>query len=229
MTILKRKSITKEVLFQYLHEKNVIVPAPTTKSVLIDKICEYWNLEQPSLYKFQETIQNNSINEPSENCTGDLNLLGQKFTEWFYNMINTSPVIDSEHFWSDSSLILNLISDTQTITEAVSNDCEKTANLLSVTKTSHNLFFNPNLSDEGITTIMNKYGLVLVTVCGTLHTDKECVGIFEQVFGLARDPFSENNWKIKSTQLNLRSKCGVTELPKLGDVDRKDCLSITEC
>lgn len=221
LSVLKRKSVTKEVLFDYLHEKDVVIPVPTTKSTLIDKICQLWNL-QATPYKFEEIAQNNIQSNPTEN----INLLGEKFAEWFYNMLNTTPIVGSEHFWHDATLTLNLISETQTVSEKVSDDCEKIASLLSTTKTTHNLFFNPNLTKDGVRTKMNPHGLVLLMVCGTLHTDRECVGVFEQMFSLARDPFSENNWKIKRTELNLRSKSGVNEQPTLCDVD---CLSITEC
>lgn len=230
LSILKRKSVTRDVLFEYLHKKNVAIPVPTTKSVLIDKICRLWNL-QVAPYKFEETPQSNTVNKQKESSAEEnIEVLGEKFAEWFYNMINTSPVIGSEHFWRDCTLTLNLLSDVQTVTEKVSDDCEKIAALLSTTKTAHNLFFNPNLTKEGVKTKMNPHGLVVVMVCGTLHTDKECVGVFEQVFGLARDPFSDNNWKIKNTKLNLRSKSGVCALPRLCDAEgATDCLTITEC
>lgn len=224
--ILKRKSVTREVLFEYLHEKDCVVPVETTKSALISKICNFWNL-QTTTCKFEETQQPpaKDNNENAEN----LNVLGERFAEWFYNMLNTTPVIGSEHFWQDCTLTLNLISEMQTITETVSDDCEKIANVISTTKTTHNLFFNPNLSREGTKTKMDPHGLVIVMVCGTLHTDSKCVGVFEQIFGLARDPFSENNWKIKNTHLNLRSKSDVNELPKLCNTIENECLSITEC
>lgn len=38
--------------------------------------------------------------------------------------------------------------------------------------------------------------------CGTLHKVQQFVGTFEAVFGLTRDPSSQNNWKIN--QINLR-------------------------
>lgn len=229
LSILKRKAVTKDVLFEYLHKNDVAIPVPTTKSVLIDKICNYWQLKVAP-YKFEEATPSNSTTVNHEKDGENVEALGEKFAEWFYNMINTSPVIGSEHFWNDCSLTLNLLSETQTITEQVSDDCEKIAALLSNTKTTHNLFFNPNLTKEGVRTKMDPHGLVVVMVCGTLHTDRECVGVFEQVFGLARDPFSENNWKIKNTLLNLRSKSGVSEVPKLcADAEStSDCLRITQ-
>lgn len=212
------------MLFEYLHNKNIVISLPTTKSTLIHKICNSWDLKVAA-YKFEESPQVDS----SINSVENVNLLGEKFVEWFYNMINTSPVIGPEHFWQDASLTLNLISEFQTVTEKVSDNREEIVRLLATTKETHNLFFNPNITQDGLKTSMDPHGLVAVMVCGTLHTNSECVGVFEQLFSLARDPFSENNWKIKNTKLNLRSKSDVTELPKLCDTLQNDCLSITEC
>lgn len=228
LSVLKRKAITKEVLFEYLHERDVVIPVPTTKSALIDKICNFWNLKA-TIYKFEETKENETSNNTEQDAAGSIDLLGEKFTEWFYNMVNTSPIIGSEHFWSDAVLTLNLVSESQTVTEEVKGDSEKVAALLSTTKNTYNLFFNPNLTKDGIRSKMDPHGLVVIMVCGTLHTNKECVGVFEQVFGLARDPFSENNWKIKSTQVNLKSKSGVSELPNLSDSVENNVLNVTEC
>lgn len=223
LSILKRKLVTKEVLFDYLHERDIVTPLPTTKSALIDIICNCWNLKKLTI-EFEDCKSDDTSDATTENIVQ----LGEKFSEWFYNMLNTSVVIGPEHFWRDANMILNLISDTQTITEEVKGDSEKIAAVLSSTKNLHNLFFNPNLTKEGIKTKMNPHGLVIVEVCGTLHTNTECVGVFEQAFGLARDPFSENNWKIKCTQVNLRSKSGVKELPRLCDSEENNVLSITE-
>ena len=50
---------------------------------------------------------------------------------------------------------------------------------------------------------LDPHGLVLVLACGTLHNQATVCGFFEQVFGLIRDPDSENNWKIKHTEARL--------------------------
>ena len=36
-----------------------------------------------------------------------------------------------------------------------------------------------------------------VTACGPLHNASSVCGTFHQQFGLVRDPFDGNNWKIK--------------------------------
>lgn len=65
---------------------------------------------------------------------------------------------------------------------------------------------------------MDHHGIVLMLCCGTLHTHASVsVGVFESVFGLLRDPFSENNWKIKNIKIQLQSSTtmGMVKLPQL--------------
>ena len=50
----------------------------------------------------------------------------------------------------------------------------------------HRLTCNPNLCEEGVRGRLEAHGLVLVLVCGTLHTSSNVCGVFEQVlFGTA--------------------------------------------
>ena len=88
----------------------------------------------------------------------------------------------------------------------------------------YGLVFNPNLCGEGVSGRIDPHGLVLVSACGTLHTapgsagsssESRCCGTFLQVFGLIRDPFEGNNWKIKFTQAKMVSQAVVEELPRL--------------
>lgn len=66
---------------------------------------------------------------------------------------------------------------------------------------------------------MEHHGIVLILSCGTLHTHASCsVGVFESVFGLMRDPFSDNNWKIKNIKMQMQSTTsalGMQKLPQL--------------
>lgn len=64
---------------------------------------------------------------------------------------------------------------------------------------------------------MEVHGLVLILCCGTLHTHESVsVGVFESVFGLMRDPFSDNNWKIKNIKMQLQSSAiGIQKVPEL--------------
>jgi hypothetical protein len=122
-----------------------------------------------------------------------------------------------EHFWQDCNI--ELLSNPEiggSICE-VKNSAADVVHLICSTKTQHNLYFNPNLSCEGVQGKTEHHGLVMVLACGTLHQQDKCVGVFEQLFGLIRDPLAYNNWKIKFTKLNLKSKSIVTSSPTLAE------------
>lgn len=53
---------------------------------------------------------------------------------------------------------------------------------------------------------MEHHGIVLILSCGTIHTQASVIaGLFESVFTLMRDPFTDNNWKIKNISLQIQS------------------------
>ena len=66
------------------------------------------------------------------------------------------------------------------------------------------LVFNANIN--GARGQIDAYGLVKISVGGTVHRFSDCLGIFEQSFGLIRDPQMQNNWKIKFTELKLKAQ-----------------------
>ncbi|XP_055956077.1 uncharacterized protein C3orf38 homolog isoform X2 [Patella vulgata] len=158
-------------------------------------------------------------------------LLAETFVKWFYKMMNSqNPSLNEtpenfgpHHFWNDVRLrLLTVASDSENSTEQFEG-CEMVScRLLAITK-DELLLFNPNLSAEGVRSKKDPHGLLAISVCGTIHRGNDCLGIFEQDFGLIRDPRFENNWKIKVTALNLRCS-NVATMPKLEE--GKDMLAI---
>ncbi|XP_056631119.1 uncharacterized protein C3orf38 homolog [Diorhabda sublineata] len=217
ISILRRKSITREVLFSYLDDRNVMVRLPITKNELIDKILEYWNESASGINPENKSIscRNNedSLSNSKKN-ENSITALAEQFAGWFFQLLNNNNV-GAEHFYADAKLKINMLSNDDHNTISIENNPENIAHELLNVRMQHNLYFNPNISKEGTQGRMNPHGLVMVLVCGTLHVQETCVGVFEQVFALARDPFSDNNWKIKSTEMNLRSNNAVHRLPRL--------------
>ncbi|XP_023012953.1 uncharacterized protein C3orf38 homolog [Leptinotarsa decemlineata] len=225
ISILRRKIVTRDILFTYLDEKNVEVRLPITKNELIDKIADFWNISRTSR---AVTEHNNTQTVCSQEDKGVLSANGQsqdphtvsalaeQFIKWFYDLLNLQG-IGSEHFFPEAKLKLNIFSGLNCDTSVIEDSPEEIANALFRIKVQNNLFFNPNISPDGVQGKMDPHGLVLILACGTLHTQGTCVGVFEQVFSLARDPYCENNWKIKNCELNLRSKSGVMSQPSLCD------------
>merc|ERR1712154_260236 len=83
------------------------------------------------------------------------------------------------------------------------NNSEAASKMIFNVYRNHKLKCNPNLCEEGVRGKLSPHGLVMVLACGTLHNQNTVCGVFEQVFGLIRDPGAENNWKIKQTEARL--------------------------
>lgn len=217
LSFLKRKIITRDVLFSYLNERNITIQYPFTKTELIQKILIYWNCDETGSNNngySDDIIQADLIKkEDKENkdALPNVNELATKFAEWFYTLLNSNKPIEEEHFWPDCKLKMKLPTNIIEISDSVSD----IVNALFKTRNENNLFFNPNLTSDGTRGKINIYGLVLVLSCGTLHVNNQIVGVYEQVFSLARDPLADNNWKIKNMEINLNSKDYVTRQPNL--------------
>lgn len=90
------------------------------------------------------------------------------------------------------------------VTEAKSSN--DIAGVLRDIKLKYNFKFLPNLAPNAVQYKADIHGQVVVMVGGTLHSNSsQVVGLFEQMFLLIRDPSDNNNWKIKNSQVMLRS------------------------
>lgn len=230
--LLNKRLITKDILFKYVHTNQIPVTIDFTKGVLINKIIDYWDREGPSTRNSNSSHQSNlqrtsgsESNSNSQSSTSQqlieeteypINLLARKFSQWFYENYNGNN-LKVEDFWKDSRLMLR-IAAIDSVNDQQCDNSEQVIETLLGCKQQFNLFFNPNLSHDGVQGRMDVHGLVIVLVCGTLHTQENCVGVFETSFGLMRDPFALNNWKIKTIQSLLRSQ-GAPKEPRLSESD----------
>lgn len=124
----------------------------------------------------------------------------QQFVTWFYKLLNAGGV-GEEHFWTDAVAEMLLQPGEQVSKGSAASGVSQ---LLSWVRNQLGLAFNPNVTREGVHGSFDPHGLMTVLACGTLHTPDRCVGVFTQKFALARDPFSNNNWKVKKTKGILR-------------------------
>ena len=155
-------------------------------------------------------------------CNEQNQQLGQRFVEWFYRELNAknpnSPTVQSDfgpvHFWDECSLFLLCLTHIRSNDHFVGAGAVSDR-LLGLVQNDQ-LLFNPNVSCEGIKVKSDPHGLVVVLVCGTIHRGNDCVGIFDQMFGLVKDPRLADNWKIKTTKLKIQSS-QVLSMPKLTD------------
>lgn len=236
MSILNRKCITKEILCQYLHKHQRPIPFDSNKLTLIETITNYW-IEKYNISHEQQS--QSSIPAKNENlslvCTYEeieqfpIKEMATKFIKWFFDMYN-SDSLKIEDFLSDATCTIELI-DRQNIDQRLANNGECVQELLKQIRSQYSFIYNPNTMNDGTQGRMNQHGLVFVVNCGTLHIENtaQCIGIYECSFGLLRDPFADNNWKIKYVKFRLRSSNTVTSdnVPQLNDCESlKDILAL---
>ncbi|KAH3837030.1 uncharacterized protein C3orf38 homolog isoform X2 [Dreissena polymorpha] len=145
--------------------------------------------------------------------------LGQSFCKWFYENVNSfNPALGQtpadfgpHHFLSDAFLVI--ISHTTGIRGERFEGAILTAQRFVAFAKDELLLFNPNISSEGVFVKSDPCGVVVILVCGTIHRDHSCLGIFQQLFTLIKHPWFEK-WKIKEIKLNVKTS-SVACMPKL--------------
>ena len=167
---------------------------------------------------------NNSVD--TRQCTettavkSELQVLGETFATWFYDNVNShNPILQKaamdfgpHHFWDDVVFILS--SKTPDPSEERFEGPLLVSQRFLAFAREEQLLFNPNVSLEGVYVKSDTFGLVMVLVCGTIHRGNDCLGVFQQMFGLVKDPRFENNYKVKKTQLQVNTSKN-TSMPKL--------------
>ena len=163
----------------------------------------------------QELVIQIAVQSPVTNLQtySSNNALAVQFVTWFYNMLNVCRItqasadggeFQARHFYDDCSLRLFYLTNQQRVEEFKGGQvvCDR----LRAFVCEEQLQFNANINSDGTIGRSDPYGLMVILVCGTVHVDTQAVGIFEQQFGLVRDPSMYNNLRIKFTNLKLLSK-----------------------
>ncbi|EDO45335.1 predicted protein [Nematostella vectensis] len=217
--LLRRKKIKREILYQYLAEKGFVAPTTADKSFLCRKILNICGSTQNNLPQEIEPHTGNqqgtmAIGAVSTNQPVDGQQLAEQFASWFYQLLNATCENGAlagsqsdnqwgpQHFWADSKCRITMLSH-QHITDECEGANAVSTKLIEVLSTEK-LFLNANTL--GVKGMVDAYGLARVMVAGTVHRAQECLGIFEQSFGIVRDPQMDNNWKIKFTELKLKAQ-----------------------
>ncbi|GAB6032471.1 hypothetical protein CHUAL_011103 [Chamberlinius hualienensis] len=231
--ILKRKKVKKEYLFQYLHDVGHSVTPNADKATIVKAALTYWDskdaqeeiiMEEDSMicdesYNSQDhghlstnsIGQNNSaINNISNNGTSrEVQEMAEQFTRWFYQVLHNghldNPNLEDKfgphHFWRDCQFKIHTPQ-----CEHLIEGSQATADRLLSLIGQDQLYFNPFYAQQGIKGYVDNHGLVIILVAGDIHRADRWVGVFEQKFGLIRDPASDNKWKIKFSELNFKGK-----------------------
>lgn len=142
-----------------------------------------------------------------------------QFALWFYPKLN--GVIDVpnnfgiEHFFTDATLALLVAASADqehSVKHFVGPDLI-VQRLVALISDEH-LVLNANQSEDGVRGMSDPHGRRVVFACGTVHRANAVLGLFEQQFGLVRDPSADNNWKICSMRLALSTRAP-SQLPTL--------------
>jgi hypothetical protein len=177
---------------------------PTSTQTSIDDYAD--DVREALLYKKAISLRRNEAQVGLYTAT--------QFAAWFYDRLNKLDNFAAHHFWGECNLRILIESsllptDLPKVRQSLYNGA-KSFELLRDFKTEYNLFFNPNLFPSiGVRGKMNPHGLVQVIVGGTLHRENgsgDIIAVFDQDFGIIRDPGEENNFKVKYSILNVRER-----------------------
>ncbi|KAF4529925.1 hypothetical protein B566_EDAN016555 [Ephemera danica] len=205
-SLLNRKKITKELVFRYLHQNQVDGVSPQMdKRAMIELLMSHWGEKDP---RTQIALPSVPVSPPQD----ESQVMAETFAQWFYTLMNlgmtdSGQKFGPEHFWPDCRLHVHLENSSLQVDQSRDNG-EESAALLAELRSHFNLTFNPNISPEGVQTMSEPHGAVVVTVCGTLHQGDKVMGLFKQKFLLLRDPTMQNNWRIKRSEMVLTASMG---------------------
>lgn len=178
---------------------------------------EFWKTRSKESAKFSsnELPTKNEVQTSSENFP--INLMARQFCSWFFENLNAKSLKIND-LWVDCLLNVRIVAAGLGVKEKETKGNKACFEMLSYLKRELSISFNPSLCHEGVQGRTDPHGLVIVMCCGTVHSQTQCVGLFESAFGIMRDPYSENNWRIR--HLNLKIKSSTTKtMPKLRECD----------
>lgn len=155
----------------------------------------------PTEAAVSQSNQQNVVSNELDEEHFPINQMARTFASWFYENLNSNRLQASD-FWPDCKCTVQFLENQQCLMEEEYLGAESVFEFCLSLLSKYNLYLNLNISHLGTQGRIDCHGLVLVLTCGTLHKVNQFVGTFEAVFGLTRDPFSQNNWKVN--QFNLR-------------------------
>lgn len=141
------------------------------------------------------------------------------FAQTFYNLLNNASgqyqhSFNDTHFFGECKLKI-MIKGAEEDIELEGEGIVEVLTVLSDLKKEHQLYFSPNLTEQGVRSKRDSHGLISAVVCGTLHQRSGPVGVFEQCFIISPDPFARESYKIQETVLILRSSNAVASYSAL--------------
>ncbi|KAJ8350353.1 hypothetical protein SKAU_G00254830 [Synaphobranchus kaupii] len=214
--LLKRRKVHRDVIFKYLVSEDIAMPPNADKNQLVRRTLHSWASKTMVSCVSTEDDKKDvpSIREEISVC--DYMVLGKQFCQWFFQLLNTqNPALGQapldwgpQHFWEDARLTICYSAEVPQMDRF--EGAELVSHRFLAFVRDERLFFCPNLEPHGLKCHAFPHGLVMVAVAGTIHRERACLGVFEQVFGLIRSPLDANSWKIKVSNLKIRRQNELT-------------------
>ncbi|XP_066562116.1 uncharacterized protein C3orf38 homolog [Amia ocellicauda] len=216
--LLRRKKVHRDFIFRYLAKEGVVLPPTSEKHQLIKTALDYWGPEGTAVQAPKPSGRAVEAEGRAETAPGrgeqaaECQALGDQFCQWFFQLLNSqNPALGQtrqdwgpQHFWDDARLQFCYSTAEQQLEEY--RGAELVSLRLLALARDEQLFLSPNLDPRGLKCVSSAHGLVVVAVAGTIHRERKCLGVFEQVFGLIRTPTGPNSWKIKFLNLKIRGQ-----------------------
>lgn len=200
------------------------VTSEFTKQLLIEKILQFWKKtfyfddfdDDENCDNGSQAIATTAANINSNRTESvvahpidhseefPINQMARKFASWFFENLNANR-LQTIDFWSNCKCYVHFMENRQILLEEECFGADTVLEHCSSLRRKYGLYLNLNISHSGTQGRIDCHGLVLVLTCGTLHKVDQFVGTFECVFGLSRDPFSQNNWKINEMNMRLHN------------------------
>lgn len=225
-----------------MHNRQIAVTSELSKQLLLDKILSFWadtlrprtpspepQSDEKILFDTTPTLLLNSSTEvsitpdPENDENFPIHLLSRRFAVWFFEQYNASS-LTLDDFWPDVKCDGELMDGAVIQQHIDATGSQAVYDLLVGFKNKYGFYFNPSVSHAGVQGRIDQHGMVLVLCCGTIHTQQQFAGLFECGFGLVRDPFTDNNWKVKFIRMRLKSLAlaasnGLQTVPNLQQCD----------
>lgn len=245
--ILNKKVVTKSLLFDYVTHNNL--PAGKTKTDLIETIVQLWKEKYPSakppdteggsaepvtqpsvvinIVQNHHTVNTTILQPPP--VPSPLQIMSEEFSSWLFDRINQSSLTESD-LWKDVTSAIRLIDSHGDTQDLLSEGSVRVLQSLLDLCVAYHFKFAPNACPTGVQGKMDQHGMVMIACCGTAYRDDQFVGVFEGGFGLLKDPYSADVWKLKHSKLQISSATGgQTIVPQLENCESlRDILALPE-
>lgn len=200
--VLYKKPITKKILFNYLSDLEVPITNNAGKQDLIEKILTHWKDKYIPKDPYNRAQEPNVL--PNTSKTLPIQQMSEEFVQWFFDKINKMELRPND-LWVDSTCSIRIIDCYNTINDSSFTGQEGVLRAFGDLRIQFDFLFNPNICDLGVQGKINRFGMVMVASCGTVHRSDKCIGVFEGGFGLVRDATISDSWKMKHLKMLIKS------------------------